>query len=126
MRRLVAPALLLVVGTACRREPAADPRLVTEGSRALYGAIRAERLSPPVASRLMVYASSALYSGLAAADPTLRPLTGALNGFPELPRASATGTYDGTIAALAAERVVLDSLRASRDSPIRWSWRARG
>ena len=105
--RVVAPLLILA---ACRREPEADPRLVSEWSRALYGAIRAERLSPPVASRLMVYASAAIYSGLAAADPTLRPLSGALNGYPEMPRATTTGTYDGTIAALAAERVVLDSL----------------
>ncbi|MDF2774090.1 MAG: hypothetical protein K0S86_3587, partial [Geminicoccaceae bacterium] len=34
----------------------------------LYGAVRVERLSPPVASRLTAYASAALYSGLAAAD----------------------------------------------------------
>lgn len=109
MRRIVLATLLVSIAS-CRSEPPTDPRLVSEWSRALYGAIRAERLSPPVASRLMVYASAALYSGLAAADPSLRPLAGALNGFPQMPRAAQRGVYDGTIAALAAERVVIDSL----------------
>ena len=76
----------------------------------LYGAIRVERASPPVASRIMGYATSALYSGLATTDPTLAPLTGVLNGFPELPKPATGEDYDGTLVAVAAERVVLDSL----------------
>lgn len=76
----------------------------------MYGAIRVERLSPPVASRLMGYASAALYSGLAAATPGMPSLAGRLNAFPDLPGADATGAVDATISAVAAERVVVDSL----------------
>src|SRR4051812_22675190 len=95
---------------SCSRATATDPKFVSEWMHTLYGAIRVERMSPPVASRLMGYASSALYAGLAGADDNLRPLNGILNGFPSLPRARSSGSYDGTIAAVAAERVVLDSL----------------
>jgi membrane-associated phospholipid phosphatase len=84
--------------------------MVSEWMHTMYGAIRVERLSPPVASRVMAYASAALYSGLAAADPTMRPLSGALNAFPELPAVDEPRAHDGTIVAVAAERVVLDSL----------------
>ena len=88
----------------------ADPRLVSEWMHSLYGAIRVERLSPPVASRLMVYATTALYSGLGTTDTSLTPLEGKLRGFPTLPRPESQFRYDGAVAAVAAERVVLDSL----------------
>jgi membrane-associated phospholipid phosphatase len=84
--------------------------MVSEWMHSLYGAIRVERLSPPVASRLTAYASAALYAGLAAADPALEPLAGRLNGFPELPSPADARAYDPTVVAVAAERVVLDSL----------------
>jgi len=45
----------------------------------LYGAIRAERLSPPVASRLMAYATTALYSGLSSTERGMPALSGQLN-----------------------------------------------
>ena len=78
--------------------------------RTAYGVIRAERLSPPVGARFMAYASSALYSGLAATSVQMQPLTGMLNGFPILPHAADPRDYDQTLTAVAAERVVLDSL----------------
>ena len=84
--------------------------MVSEWMHSLYGAVRVERLSPPVASRLTAYASAALYSGLAAADPALEPLAERLNAFPELPRPTDPRAYDATLVAVAAERVVLDSL----------------
>jgi membrane-associated phospholipid phosphatase len=84
--------------------------MVSAWMQTLYGAIRVERLSPPVASRLMAYSTTALYGGLMAASPTPTPLAGALNGLPELPRASTGERHDPTIAAVAAKRVVLDSL----------------
>jgi membrane-associated phospholipid phosphatase len=84
--------------------------MVSEWMHMYYGAIRVERLSPPVASRLMAYASTALYSGLAAATPSLAPLTKELGGLPELPRADAGQRIDPTVAAVAAERVVVDSM----------------
>jgi hypothetical protein len=99
-----------VLSAACQQAPAADPRMVSEWMHTMYGAIRVERLSPPVASRLMAYASTALYSGLAAVDPALEPLAGRLNGFPSLPAPSDRRAHDATLVAVSAERVVLDSL----------------
>jgi hypothetical protein len=84
--------------------------MVSEWMHTYYGAIRVERLSPPVASRLMAYASTALYSGLAAATPSLAPVSKQLNGVPEFPRAGAGERIDPTVAAVAAERVVIDSM----------------
>lgn len=88
----------------------ANPQMVAEWMRAYYGLIRAERLTPPVASRVLGYAAVALYEGLAAGSTTLPTTAGRLNGLDSLPRATAAERIDGTLAALAAERVVLDSL----------------
>jgi membrane-associated phospholipid phosphatase len=99
-----------VFAASCRRAPETDPRMVSEWMHTLYGAIRVERLSPPVASRLMAYASAALYSGLATANPDMPAIERRLNGFPTLPDVHARGELDPTVVAVAAERVVLDSL----------------
>ncbi len=106
------PAALLaaVTLTACARAPDADPRMVSEWTHSLYGAIRVERVSPPVASRLMSYATAALYSGLAAVTPGAPTLAGAMNGFPSLPRPSNLRGYDPTVTAVTAEQTVLDTL----------------
>jgi membrane-associated phospholipid phosphatase len=116
-RRVLAgtTALALLAVAACGRSPAAsevDPRMLSEWMHVLYGSIRVERLSPPVASRLAAYASTALYAGLASARPSLRPLDGALNDLPDLPRAADAASVDATIVAVTAERMVLDSLMA--------------
>lgn len=112
-RPLVAVAVTAaVVLSACRSSPATDPKMVSEWMHTLYGAIRVERLSPPVASRLMAYTTTALYSGMAAANPSLPTLSGVLNGLPALPRASSARDYDETLTAVGAERVVVDSLLA--------------
>ena len=110
--RVAAGVASAVIIGACSRVPDTDSRLVSEWMRALYGAVRVERLSPPVASRILVYATTALYSGMTAGDVEARPLTGRLNGLPPLPRADGPEAYDPTITAVAAERVVLDSLLA--------------
>src|SRR5688572_22196188 len=110
-KQLVAIGLGLGMGlgaSACSRTPEPDPKMLAEWMHSLYGAIRVERISPPVASRLMVYATSALYAGLATTDATMKPLTTALNGFPQLPEA--TAKVDGPLVGVYAERVVLDSL----------------
>jgi hypothetical protein len=107
-RPIVGAAATLL--TACAGSPDSDPRMVTEWMRTLYGAVRVERLSPPVASRVMVYATTALYAGLVAGEPRHPSLAGVLNGLRELPGPHAARRYDRTLTALAAERVVLDSL----------------
>ncbi|MEQ1690617.1 MAG: vanadium-dependent haloperoxidase [Gemmatimonas sp.] len=105
-------ACLCAVGVplGCTRRPATDPGLVSAWVHALYGAIRVERLSPPVASRLAAYAATALYGGLASVHPDMRALDGVFTGMPSLPRADRPGDYDATVVAVMAERVVLDSL----------------
>ena len=84
--------------------------MIAEWMHALYGAVRVERLSPPVGSRLFAYATAGLYSGIAATRNDLPSLEGKLNGFPELPKANLSQAHDATISAVAAERVILDSL----------------
>jgi len=98
--------------TACARAPADDSRMVSEWMHTLYGVIRTERLSPPIASRFMAYASVALYQGLAAADSRLPSAAGVLNGLSVLPAPDEGERYDGTLTAVEAERVLLDSLLA--------------
>ncbi|MGH7612695.1 MAG: vanadium-dependent haloperoxidase [Gemmatimonadales bacterium] len=78
--------------------------------RNYYGLIRAERISPPVASRVLAYAAVGLYEGLATASPGLVSLAGQLNGLDSLPRPDPEKRYDPILVALAAERAVLDSL----------------
>jgi membrane-associated phospholipid phosphatase len=102
---------LAVLGlAACTRPAATDPKMVSEWMHTLYGAIRAERLSPPVASRLMVYATTALYSGLSSTERGLPALSGQLNGLGKIPAPEDRRGYDPTLTAVVAERIVLDSL----------------
>jgi len=107
-RRLAAAALAALA--ACGRAPETDPKMVSEWMHTMYGVIRAERLSPPVASRLMAYSTVALYSGLASVDSRLPSVAGTIDGLPVLPRAESRRSYDATLTAIQAERVVLDSL----------------
>jgi hypothetical protein len=100
-------AMLAVAG--CSGPAAPDPRMVSEWMHLLFGAIRVERVSPPVASRIYAYASAAMYSGLAATSSDMPGLNGRLKDFPQLPAAEGRG-YDRTIVAVAAERTTLDSL----------------
>lgn len=106
--------VLAVVSTslisACAREAQNDPRVVAEWTHALFGIVRVERVSPPVGSRFLAYATTALYSGFAVTDTTLKPLRGILNEFPELPSPKPGESVHGTLVANSAERTVLDSL----------------
>lgn len=102
--------LALFFAAACSRPtPAPDPQFVAQWMRSSLSFVRAERLGPPVASRISAYAGVALYEGYAA-DPAsaLTSLGGQLNGLPVLPVNSTP--VDGAIVAAEAERVVLDSL----------------
>ena len=110
-RKAVCWLAVLAGVTGCATPlPPDDPRMIAEWMQNYYGLIRAERVSPPVASRLMAYASVAMYEGLAVATPTLRSLAGQLNGLDSLPRPEAGRKYDATLTAIAAERTVLDTL----------------
>ncbi len=104
-------AVLLTV--SCSRSlPPTDPRLVSEWMHNYYGLVRAERISPPVASRVTAYGAVALYEGLASATPSLRSLAGQLNGLDSLPTADPEERYDPTLVALASQKIVLDTLFA--------------
>ncbi|MEK6687009.1 MAG: hypothetical protein AABZ01_00960, partial [Gemmatimonadota bacterium] len=105
MKRFTVVCLLLALAGCGRNAPPTDPSMVAEWMQNYYGLIRAERISPPVASRLLAYASVALYEGLASATPSLRSLSGQLNGLDQLPTAEAGLRYDATLVALAAERL---------------------
>ena len=99
-------------GTLSSDSSRSDPAFISAWIRTLYGAVRVERLTPPVASRIAAYASVALYSGIAAVHHDLPPLDGELNGMPDLPRVDAADSkyYDAAVVAVSAERVVMDSL----------------
>lgn len=111
MRRITL-GFILALAACDRTAPATDPRMVAEWMQTYYGLVRAERISPPVASRALAYAAVALYEGLAAATPTLRSLAGQLNGLDSLPQARPGARYDATLVAVSAERTVLDTLFA--------------
>lgn len=109
-RHLRSSSLLLVLAlTACNRQPPTDPRMVSEWVNRLYGAVRVERVSPVVASRIYAYTSLGLYAGLAAATPDLPRLDGKLNGLDSLPK-KGNERVDPTLTALASERVLVDSI----------------
>jgi membrane-associated phospholipid phosphatase len=108
--RVLAAVSVIAAITGCQRSPDSDPHMVSEWVHSLYGTIRVERLSPPVASRLTAYATMALYAGTAAAQPALRPLDQIVHGLPPLPAADPSRAVDATLTAVAAERVVLDTL----------------
>ncbi len=108
--RLLALMLTTTALPGCAPPPPADPQLVTAWINTLYGMIRAERVSPPVASRILAYSSVALHEALATVTPGLSSVNGALRDLPPLPRAERGMSYDATLIVAAAESVVLDSL----------------
>ncbi len=111
--RIVMVGAALFFTTSCGLAPEpTDARVLSLYVRSWYGAIRVERLSPPVASRIAAYSATALYGGMAAARSDLPSVDGVLNGVPVLPRADRSAAVDETITAVEAERVTLDSLLA--------------
>jgi len=98
--------LLLTAGSACRSVPDAEVGFVTKWTEAHYALARAERLSPPVASRATAYAAVALYEGWATGSDSLLTLAGKLNGLDSLPRPE-SGRIDRALVAVEAQTVVL-------------------
>jgi hypothetical protein len=78
----------------------------------LYGLVRAERLSPPVASRRIGYAGVALYESIAPGVPGGRSLAGQLNGLEEVPGVEPHAKYHWPAVAGAALADVLRGLFA--------------
>ena len=102
------PLIVFLLPLDCSRpNPPPDPQFVAEWMRNYYGLIRAERVSPPVASRVLAYAAVALYEGMAAASPKLLSLVGKLNGLDSLPRPAADKRYDPILVALFAAAAVM-------------------
>jgi hypothetical protein len=104
--------VVLLAPSCSRSLPPTDPRLVSEWMHNYYGLVRAERISPPVASRVTAYGAIALYEGLASTTPSLHSLAGRINGLDSLPKAQPGKRYDPTLVALASQKIVLDTLFA--------------
>jgi PAP2 superfamily protein len=108
-----APAAFLALAALAgcgRRAPPADVGFVARWTATHYALARAERLSPPVASRVSAYAAIALYEGWAAFSDSLHSLAGQLNGLASLPRPRREERYDPALAAMEAQTVVLREL----------------
>ncbi len=106
--RLGAWAMLLATAACSPQAPALDSRQVEEWIDVLYPLPKAERLSPPVASRIHGYAGLALYEGLHRADPRYRSVGGQLRGLGAFPEPQ--GEHDWPVVAAEAERRVLAGL----------------
>ncbi len=103
--------LTLIAATACGPSvPPADAGFVAKWTATHYALARAERLSPPVASRTSAYAAIALYEGWAAFSDSLRTLAGQLNGLTSLPAPDREARYDPALVAMAAQTAVLRQL----------------
>src|SRR3989442_4986240 len=111
-RGLVGCGIVVVAASmGCRAAPPpVEARILTDWMRAQYALVRAERLSPPVASRVFAYGAVALYEGVAAGSPRLRSLAGQLNELNELPRPQPRERYDWAIVAASAEMTLLEIL----------------
>ncbi|MGQ0641879.1 MAG: hypothetical protein ACT4P6_14105, partial [Gemmatimonadaceae bacterium] len=100
----------LAFGCAQPATPPADAQYVGQWLRSSLSFVRAERLGPPVASRISAYGAVALYEGYASDSASgLRSFAGRLNGLATLPEPS-PGALDGATVAAEAIRIVLDSL----------------
>jgi hypothetical protein len=83
--------------TRVAREPvrvADDPTLAVAWMDVMLNAVRSERLSPPVASRLYAYTSVALYESLVPGRPETQSLSASLNGGLTVPAPDRGMRYD--------------------------------
>lgn len=104
----VAVFLWLASGGCAPPIPPLDDDQVEQWIDVLYPLPKAERLSPPVASRLHGYAGLALYEGLHRAEPAYRSLGGQLPGLEPFP--DPEGDHDWPVVAAELERQVLTGL----------------
>lgn len=104
-------ALLLPLA-GCQRVPEADASFVAKWTETHYALARAERLSPPVASRVTAYAAIALYEGWVVGSDSLQTLAGQLEGLASLPTPPEGHRLDRALVGLEAQTVVLRGLYA--------------
>ena len=117
-RQRCVPALLLLALGCGPSFPPADTGFVSKWTTTHYALARAERLSPPVASRTSAYAAIALYEGWAAFSDSLRSMAGQLNGLDELPRPVREERYDPALVAMQAQTTVLRELYGLLEQPV--------
>ena len=107
----MAGVLALVSGAGCApgEPPPPEATQVREWIELLYPLPKAERLSPPVASRVLAYSGVALYEALRHADTDAPGLDGRLRGLEGIPEPG-PGVHDWGVAAAEAERRVITGL----------------
>lgn len=109
-RSALALAAFTALATCKRALPPADTGYVTTWTASNYALARAERLSPPMASRISAYSAIALYEGWAAFSDSLESLGGQLNGLGALPRPPKGIRHDPAVVAVEAQTTVLREL----------------
>ena len=112
-RRYHRGAGAVLLAAACHRSlPPVDTGFVAKWPETNFALARAERLSPPVASRVAAYVAVALFEGWAASSDSLRSLAGQLKGLDSLPRPEPGARYDPASVAVEAQTTVLRALYA--------------
>lgn len=108
---LVPTCAALVAGWGCGspEPPPANASDVREWVELLYPLPKAERLSPPVASRLLAYAGVGLYEAYRHLDPSLPSLGGSFRGLDPLPEPG-PGAHDWPAVGAEVQRRVLTEL----------------
>jgi hypothetical protein len=91
---MAAPGLAGQDGEAGRPTARFTADVAVQWARRLYERIAYERLSPPVAARLIGYAQVALYEAVVPGMPAHRSLGGQLNDLPSLPAIEPGVSYD--------------------------------
>lgn len=119
---VVVGAALLVGSCTPQEEPtprytAEDVGYVTEWMENLYGLVRVERISPPVAARTFAYSAVAFYEALQPSLPQLQTLAGQVAGLQALPQPAADVTYDWLTVALTAQERILRDAFAEKSPP---------
>jgi len=107
MRKLLIPAALLLLLSACKKPDYekyfSDPQLFNHTVHELNSVVMGNNFSPPVASRNYAYASVAAYEIVAAGDPAhYHSLVGQLNGFTKVAKPEGNTRIDYPYAALVA------------------------
>jgi hypothetical protein len=127
MLRYIVAALIIIAGFGCSHEQSAmrsPSEILHQNQDQLTRVIIYDVFSPPVASRLYVYASLASYEAIRFSKEHTSSITGKLHGFGPMPQPESDLKYDFTLAASEAFFKVVrnvkvfsvDSLKAYEES----------